>query len=162
MNLAHVLYRHIPCPILAHFTIVRIGTGFLSGLRNELQGSHSFFNWSVTVSDFQVRSLHQLDFFCWRWLFLFPFAAAGILVHVEIASSFTSLQAPMQVHIEEPSLHPGRKGFYRLPSLLAGREWLPGPVLLERGTPPSHRRLYSVVTACDTFSNGPPSGCSCD
>jgi len=29
-------------------------------------------------------------------------------------------------------------------------------------TPQSLIRLYSVVTACDTFSNGPPSGCSCD
>lgn len=133
----------------------------LSGLINELQGSSSFFNCSVTISDFQVRSLHQLDFLLALAISV-PVCCCRHPCTCGTCSSLTSLQAPVQVHIGKPFLHSGRKGFYRLPSLLAGREWLRGPVLLERGTPPSHIRLYSVVTACDTFSNGPPSGCSCD
>lgn len=85
-NLVSVLCWHVPCPVLAHLTIVHIGHFLLSGLINELQGSSNFFSCSVTISDFQVRGLHQLDFFAGTGLFLFPYAAAGILVHVELAA----------------------------------------------------------------------------
>lgn len=65
----------------------------LSGLINELQGSSSFFNCSVTISDFQVRSLHQLDFLLALAISV-PFAAAGILVHVELAALLHPCKPP--------------------------------------------------------------------
>lgn len=98
----------------------------LSGLINTLQGSSSFFNCSVTISDFQVKGLHQLDFLLALALSV-PVCCCRHPCTWGACSSLTFLPAPVQVHIGKPFLHSGRKGFYRLPSLLAGREWLSRP-----------------------------------
>lgn len=70
MSLVSVLCWPIPCPILAHIHHCSYWTShfFLSGLTNELQTSSIFFNCSITISDFQVKSQPTQFFACTSYL----------------------------------------------------------------------------------------------
>lgn len=139
-------------------------------------GPVPFFNWGrwmncreiptsttpvVTVSNFQVRNLHPLCFWLAEVLSL-PICCfrdpciCGSCTHTQVGACWKSFP------------YFGRKYFTHCHLFGQGKNnfqvkcYLKEVTTPHRTTPPSLIRLYSVVTACDTFSNGPPSGCSCD
>lgn len=159
-----ISYDLCECPILAH----------ACPLYEIHLGQVPFFNWAdewtveksqllqlyvVTVSNFQVRSLHLTGIFgfkvvlslicCFRDL-----CTCGSCTCTQVSACWKSFPYFRAFYIAIPL---GRKQISK-----SSATWKGNHTPLSPFPHPSLLRLYSVVTAYDTFSNGPPSGCSCD